>query len=162
MTKTVVQLPAGFTPATTAPSGSYYDRLEVVFKPSDAQSHFENGVACYDAERREGARWRTTDGNAMSDYGVEVIGWRRQTDEMRIVRVAAPAVGADNTTTPEYEEAIKILAQEYFDAGMDGRQDARPSGVGLTAKLFGVSAEQVQEDYRRVSKEIAATHFARR
>lgn len=161
MTKTVVQLPAGFTPAATAPKGSYYDRYEVVFKPSDAQSHFENGVACYDAERREGSRWRTTDGDAMSDYGVEIIGWRRQTDEMRIVRLAAP-VEAAAAPNPAYDDAIKLLAKEHFDAGMDGRQDARPSGVGLTAKLFGVSADQVQEDYRRVSKEISAAHFAHR
>lgn len=161
MTKTVVQLPAGFTPATTAPKGSYYDRYEVVFKPNDAQSHFENGVACYDAERREGSRWRTTDGDAMSDYGVEIIGWRRQTDEMRIVRVAAP-VEAPAAPNPAYDDAIRLLAQEHFDAEMDGRQDARPSGVGLTAKLFGISTDQVQEDYRRVSKEISAAHFARR
>lgn len=164
MTKTIIQLPAGFTPVATAPTGSYYNRYEVVFAPSGSQTHFENGVACYDAERREGSRWRTTDGDAMSDYGVDVVGWRRQTDEMLIVRVAAPAPAPETGTpgNPDYDKAIALLAQENFDAEMDGRQDARPSGVGLTAKLFGVTADKVQEDYRRVSKEIGAAHFARR
>jgi hypothetical protein len=143
-----IQLPLGFTPVTTAPTGSYNNVYEVLYAPSEKQTHFENGVAKYDAERREGARWRTTDGDALSDYGVTVLAWRKQTDEMKIIRLAPEPVVGKTEKQADYDRAIALLAKEHYDLGLDGAQDDRPSGVGLAAAIFHVPVQQVVDDYR--------------
>jgi len=159
MTDVRIQIPAGFTAATDAPaSATWADRFEVLYVPHDKQTHFESGVAKYDRERQNPAyRWKTTDGDNVGDSGRTVFAWRRQQDEMKIVRLAPePAIAFEPVEDDRYEQAVMLLAREHLELDLDGAQDARPSGVGLTAALFHVPADKVIADYRAAAKTLRA------
>jgi hypothetical protein len=158
MTDIRFEIPAGFTSADQGPANATCsDRFEVLYKPYGTQTHFESGVAKYDRECRNPAyRWKTTDNDNVGDSGRTVVAWRRQKDEMKIVRLApAPAIAEDDGLDG-YDQAIRLLAAEHLKLDLDGAQDSRPSGVGLTAALFRVDASKVVDDYKRVAKELYA------
>jgi len=146
---TKYRLPDGFTAATTAPNTE--DNLEVLFVPYLSDTHFHVSTARFEKGRREGVQWRTVGGDSVGDYGYEVLAWRRQREEMKI-QIAEPAPLDQDA----YRRAIDILAKESNERAMDGERDERPQGVGMVAKLFGVSADTVQDDYRARSKELFA------
>lgn len=157
MTDIRFAIPEGFTSADKGPANaSWSDRFEVLFKPYGNQTHFENGVAKYDREARNPAfRWKTTDNDNVGESGRTVVAWRRQQDEMKIVRLPEP-VAVPVERRQDYEQAVKLLATEHLKLDLDGAQDARPSGVALVASLFGVDGDQVVADYKRVAKELHA------
>jgi hypothetical protein len=157
MTDVRIQIPAGFTAATEAPAfATWADRFEVLYVPHESASHFESGVAKYDRERKNPAyRWKTLEGDNVGDSGRTVLAWRRQQDEMKIVRLAPePAVATPELDGNGYEQAIVLLAQEHLTLDLNGSEEARPAGIGLVATLFKVSEEQVVDDYKRVAKEL--------
>ena len=148
---TKYRLPDGFTPASVAPNGSLL-RVDVVFEPGSGDSHYELGTCRYEHDRREGARWRTTGGDSLTDYDKRVLGWRRQRDDMK-VQVAEPSP-ADKEG---YGRAIDLLAKESNERALGGEMDTRPKNVAFVSEMFGVSVATVTEDYEARSKELFAS-----
>jgi hypothetical protein len=159
MTNVRIQIPTGFTAAADAPSSSKWaDRFEVLYVPHDRQTHFESGVAKYDRERENPAyRWKTVDGDNVGDSGRTVFAWRRQQDEMEIVRLAPePTLAVEPAKDDRYQQAVMLLAHDHLKLELAGEHDTRPSGVGLTAALFHLPIEEVVADYRAAAKTLRA------
>lgn len=146
---TKYRLPAGFTPATTAPNTE--DRLEVVLVPYKGDTHYQIATARFEKGRREGARWRTVGGDDVRDYGHQVLGWRKQRDEMK-VQVAEPEAGDKDA----YRRAIELLAEETIERAHGGEMDVRPKNVAFVSEMFGVSSATVTDDYEARSEELLA------
>jgi hypothetical protein len=144
---TKYRLPAGYKPAASTPN--HATPVEVIFVPGSGDTHFQTGTCYHEASRREGARWRVMGGDSVTDYGLEVLAWREQGDELKIV-AAEPAPKDEDG----YRRAIDLLAKEHMERQLDGERDERPQGVGMIAKLFDVHADVVQEDYRARSKQM--------
>jgi hypothetical protein len=146
---TKYRLPDGFTAATTAPNTE--DNLEVLFVPYPGDTHFHVSTARFEKGRREGAQWRTIGGDDVHDYGYEVLAWRKQRDEMKVV-----AAEPKTTDKGAYRRAIDILAMDSIERAMAGERDDRPEGVEKFALLFDVSPATVTEDYKARSTQILA------
>lgn len=162
MTDIRFEIPAGFTSADQGPkNATCSSRFEVLYKPYGKQTHFESGVAKYDRECRNPAyRWKTTDNDNVGDSGRTVVAWRPQQDEMKIVLLApepaVPARAFDAGEDDRYEQAIMLLARDHLKMDLDGEQDSRPSGVGLTAALFHVPVDKVIADYKAAAQTLYA------
>lgn len=146
---TKFRLPDGYTPVANPPR-SMKD-VDVIFVPGSRDTHFQTGTSHYDAERREGSRWRMLGGDSVTDYGLQVLAWRDKGDDLKIVAAEPAPEDADG-----YRRAVDILAKAHMERQLDGERDERPQGVGLVAELFGVDASVVQEDYRARSKQMFA------
>lgn len=148
---TKYRLPDGFTPASTTPNGSL-PRVDVVFEPGNYDTHYELGTCRYEHDRREGARWRTANGDSITDYGKRVLGWRRQRDDMKI-RIEEPSPADEEG----YRRAIDLLAKESNERALGGEMDTRPKNVSFVSEMFGVAVATVTEDYEARSKELFAS-----
>lgn len=149
-----IQLPMGFTPITSAPTRGYGQVYEVIFAPDEDQTHYEIGVGRYDSDRSEGARWRTVDNDAFADYDRDVIAYRLQLDEMKVIRLPEdPADVSEPSDRSLYDRAIAILAKEHAAALKRGDEDCRPKGVETVCEMFGVSVGRVVMDYRKANRD---------
>lgn len=146
---TKFRLPDGYTPVANPPRN--HDPVDVIFVPGQSETHFQTGTCNYEAERREGGRWRMLGGNSVTDYGLQVLAWRKKGDELKVVAAEPAPEDADG-----YRRAVDLLAKAHMERQLDGERDERPQGVGLVAELFGVDANVVQEDYRARSRQMFA------